>query len=75
MSMATSALAEAYVMRKHHQQKMNKTTITTKDNVLDDDDDHVSSTTIGCFPTLFKKVHPSSSVAVSDSTLRLRHRS
>ncbi|GKA54950.1 hypothetical protein Tco_0753899 [Tanacetum coccineum] len=75
MSMATSALAEAYVMRKQHQQKMNKTTITTKDNVLDDDDDHVSSTTIGCFPTLFKKVHPSSSVAVSDSTLRLRHKS
>ncbi|GJR98188.1 hypothetical protein Tco_0270362, partial [Tanacetum coccineum] len=69
MSMATSALAEAYVMRKQHQQKMNKTTITTEDNVLDDDDDHVSSTTIGCFPTLFKKVHPSSSVAVSDSTL------
>ncbi|GJZ34946.1 hypothetical protein Tco_0580763 [Tanacetum coccineum] len=43
MSMATSALAEAYVIRKHHQQKMNKTTIMTKDSVLDDDDDRVSS--------------------------------
>ncbi|GKA89127.1 hypothetical protein Tco_0810939 [Tanacetum coccineum] len=72
MSIATSALAEAYVMRKHHQQKMNKN--TTKDSVLEEDDDRVSSTTIGCFPTLFKKVHPSSSVAVSDSTLR-RHKS
>ncbi|GJW23201.1 putative reverse transcriptase domain-containing protein [Tanacetum coccineum] len=67
MSIATSALAEAYVLRKHHQEKMKKTTITTKDSVLDDDDDRVSSTT-GCFPTLFKKVHPSN-VAVSDSTL------
>ncbi|GKA62638.1 hypothetical protein Tco_0762157 [Tanacetum coccineum] len=75
MSMATSALAEAYVMRKHHQEKMKKTTITTKDSILDDDD-HVISSTIGCFPTLFKKIHPSShsNVAVSDSTLR-RHKS
>ncbi|GJS23947.1 reverse transcriptase domain-containing protein [Tanacetum coccineum] len=71
MSMATSALAEAYVMRKHHQEKMKKTTITTKDSILDDDD-HVISSTIGCFPTLFKKIHPSShsNVVVSDSTLR-----
>ncbi|GKD78152.1 hypothetical protein Tco_1340773 [Tanacetum coccineum] len=75
MSMATSALAEAYVMRKHHQEKMKKTTITTKDSILDDDD-HVISSTIGCFPTLLKKIHPSShsNVAVSDSTLR-RHKS
>ncbi|GJW23207.1 hypothetical protein Tco_1367288 [Tanacetum coccineum] len=72
MSMATSTLAEAYVMRKHHQEKMKKN--TTKDSVLEDDNYHVSSTTIGCFPTLFKKVHLSS-VAVSDSTLRLRHKS
>ena len=78
MSMATSALAEAYVMRKHHQEKMKKTTIkghgATNDSVFHDDD-QVSST-IGCFPTLFKKVHPatSSSVAVSDST-PCRHKS
>ncbi|GKF70668.1 hypothetical protein Tco_0203725, partial [Tanacetum coccineum] len=71
MSMATSALAEAYVMRKHHQEKMKKN--TTKDSVLDDDDDRVSSS-IGCFPTLFKKVHPSSRVAVSDSTLHLHQK-
>nr|GEZ38742.1 hypothetical protein [Tanacetum cinerariifolium] len=72
MSMATSALAEAYVMRKHHQEKMKKTTITTKDSVLEEDDDRAS--TFGCFPTLFKKVHPSN-VAVSDSTLGRRHKS
>ncbi|GKF46644.1 hypothetical protein Tco_0136446, partial [Tanacetum coccineum] len=52
---------------------MNKTTIMTKDSVLDDDDDRVSSS-IGCFPTLFKKVHPSSRVAVSDSTLHLHQK-
>ncbi|PWA67920.1 hypothetical protein CTI12_AA313540 [Artemisia annua] len=69
MSMATSGLAEAYVMRKHHQEKMKKTTS------IIDDDDHVSST-IGCFPTLFKKVHPTtpSSIAVSDHSSPRRSR-
>ncbi|MFS7954663.1 hypothetical protein Hanom_Chr07g00633181 [Helianthus anomalus] len=77
MSIATSALAEAYVMRKHHQEKMKKTTFdahgATKHIVLDTDD-CVDSSTTGCFPTLFKKIHPTSSktLKVSDSSLH-RH--
>nr|GEV06758.1 RNA-directed DNA polymerase, eukaryota, reverse transcriptase zinc-binding domain protein [Tanacetum cinerariifolium] len=47
MSIATSALAEAYVMRKHHQEKMKKTTIMTKDSILEEDDDRASSTIDG----------------------------
>lgn len=71
MSIATSALAEAYVMRKHHQEKMKKTTTsnaqgTTKESILDNDHHHASST-IGCFPTLFKKIHPSTN-PVTDSS-------
>lgn len=67
MSIATSALAEAYVMRKHHQEKMKKTTtsiahITTKQSILDNDHDDASMT-IGCFPTLFKKIHPSTTIS------------
>ncbi|KAI3680280.1 hypothetical protein L2E82_50505 [Cichorium intybus] len=71
MSIATSALAEAYVMRKHHQEKMKKTTTsdaqgTTKQSILDND--HHSSSTIGCFPVLFKKVHPSTTAVTHSSS-------
>ncbi|KAI3807619.1 hypothetical protein L1987_23550 [Smallanthus sonchifolius] len=52
MSIATSALAEAYVMRKHYQENMKKTMFNaqgaTKESVLNSDDDRVPST-IGCF--------------------------
>ncbi|KAI3750653.1 hypothetical protein L2E82_21367 [Cichorium intybus] len=72
MSIATSALAEAYVMRKHHQEKMKKITTsdgqgTTKQSILDND--HHSSSTISCFPVLFKKIHPSTTT-VTDSSSR-----
>ncbi|PWA67923.1 hypothetical protein CTI12_AA313570 [Artemisia annua] len=78
MSMATSGLAEAYVMRKHHQEKINTTLKgrgATNDSAFHDDD-HVSST-IGCFPTLFKKVHPATSsiIVVSDHSSPRRHKS
>ncbi|KAL4557660.1 hypothetical protein LXL04_035846 [Taraxacum kok-saghyz] len=72
MSIANSAIAEAYVMRKHHQEKMKKMTTsdaqcTTKGSILDKD--HHAFSTIGCFPALFKKIHPATagSVPVSDS--------
>ncbi|KAI3757410.1 hypothetical protein L6452_04947 [Arctium lappa] len=74
MSFATSALAEAYVMRKLHQEKMKNTTPhahgTTKQSILRDDDR--ASTPIGCFPNFFKKIHPATSSAapVLDSSTR-----
>ncbi|KAL7582845.1 hypothetical protein Lser_V15G43063 [Lactuca serriola] len=70
MSIATSAIAEAYAMRKHLEEKMKKTTAsnahgTTKQSRLDND--HHDSVTIGCFPSLFKKIHPAT-FPVSDSS-------
>lgn len=73
MSISNHALAEAYVMRKIHQKKMKNATFnaqdTTRLNKLDNDDDRASST-MGCFPSLFRKIHPttSSTVLVSDSS-------
>ncbi|KAJ9546265.1 hypothetical protein OSB04_025972 [Centaurea solstitialis] len=75
MSIATSAIAEAYVMRKCYQENMKKTTPdaqgTTKESMLDNDDH--ASMPIGCFPRLFRKIHSttSSTVHVSDSSPRL----
>ncbi|KAI3757413.1 hypothetical protein L6452_04950 [Arctium lappa] len=65
------------ILRKisHHQEKMKKTTPnahgTTKQSILENDDR--TSTPIGCFPSFFKKIHPSatsSTVPVSDSSPR-----
>ncbi|KAI3678362.1 hypothetical protein L6452_37650 [Arctium lappa] len=72
MSFATSALAEAYVIRKHHQEKMKKTTLnahgTTKQSILDNGDH--TSTTIGCFPNFFKKIHPHGTSSTVPATIR-----
>lgn len=74
MSIANYALAEAYVMRKNHQEKMKTTTFdaqgTAKRSKIDNDDIDRATSTIGCFPTLFKKIHPamSSTKLVQDSS-------
>ncbi|KAL4557658.1 hypothetical protein LXL04_035844 [Taraxacum kok-saghyz] len=61
MSTANYALAEAYVMKKHLEKKMKTTTSnahgTTKQGMPHHD--HHASSSIGCFSTLFKKIHPS----------------
>lgn len=73
MSMSGSSLADAYIMTRIYHKKMNtpvsKTRDATKQSVLDNDD-HKTCSKIGCFPTLFKKIHPatSSTVTVSDSS-------
>ncbi|CAH1446180.1 unnamed protein product [Lactuca virosa] len=69
MSIATSAITEAYVMRKHFQEKMKKTTTldahdTTKQSILEKEHHDVSS--ISCFPSLFKKIHPATTASVQD---------
>ncbi|KAL8193617.1 hypothetical protein R6Q57_026752 [Mikania cordata] len=77
MSIATSAIAEAYVMRKHFQEKMKKTSFNahgTTNNIIhdDDNDDDKRASTIGCFPTLFSKIHPTSSkIVTKDMTTSL----
>nr|GEW55142.1 hypothetical protein [Tanacetum cinerariifolium] len=66
MSMIGSSMAEAYFTTRILHKKMNSTTTSnvhraTKKS-MPNNDDHDSNA--GCFPTLFKKIHPTSSSTI-----------
>ncbi|GKE25798.1 hypothetical protein Tco_1441182 [Tanacetum coccineum] len=73
MSMSGSSMAEAYVTSRILHKKMNSMTTSNrhganKKSILDNNDNRASSTsTVSCFPVLFKKIHPTSSSTVPGS--------
>ncbi|PWA41747.1 hypothetical protein CTI12_AA551100 [Artemisia annua] len=62
--MSGSSMAEAYVTTRILHKKMNSSTSNghgaTKKSIPDNDDNRASTSTVGCFPVLFKKIHPTS---------------
>nr|GMD57114.1 Transcription factor 7-like [Ipomoea batatas]GMD57116.1 Transcription factor 7-like [Ipomoea batatas] len=65
MSTPSAALAEAYVMRKLHKQKMKK---TTENTATAQNRSAGNPSSAGCFPLIFKKVHPSAAPPSSASS-------
>lgn len=69
MSTMNYGLAEVYVMKKLHKEKMSKMEsatkrdgIHTKEDAVDCKEKHVDT---GCFPMVFKKIHPNSNSSSS----------
>ncbi|KAL7176047.1 hypothetical protein ACSBR2_029590 [Camellia fascicularis] len=61
-------LAEVYVMRKLHKEKMKRTEKEREEKEVIAD--HQGKVSCGCFPRMFKKIHPNTVAPPPDSIVR-----
>lgn len=63
--MSNSILAITYTIATlQHKMANSNAHGTTNRRILDEDVDHHACSKLGCFPTLFKKIHPANSPTV-----------
>ncbi|PWA48607.1 hypothetical protein CTI12_AA486930 [Artemisia annua] len=73
--MSGSTLAEAYFMSRNLQKKMDSTTSNehgSPKKCIRDNDDERATSSICCFPTLFKKTRPTASLTAPVSVSSTR---